>query len=150
MAKVRVNADPPELFAVRLVLNFMMMKDKSPSKNIVLAAPVQISDRARNEIVDTFTANKIPDVYGLRVGLRGGACSATYLLGFDMVAQEDQVYEVSGIRVIIDRRHLMYVLGALIDYEEGTQGQGFTINMPSVGMDDESTKGNGIQDTNNR
>jgi len=108
------------------------MNDKSRDKNTFLIAPVQISDRARVEIMDTFTANKIPETYALRVGLRGGACSATYLLGFDTATQEDQVYNMDGIQIIIDRRHLMYVLGAIIDYEEGTQGQGFTINMPSL------------------
>lgn len=121
------------------------MKNKSPDKNIVLETPVHISDRARSEIADTFTANKIPDSYGLRVGLRGGACSATYLLGFDTETNYDQVYEVDGVQVIIDRRHLMYVLGADIDYEEGEQGQGFTINMPSESKDAVSV----ISDTNN-
>lgn len=109
----------------------MGMKDNLRDKNSLPDAPVHISDRARSEIVDTFTANKIPDTYGLRVGLRGGACSATFLLGFDTVATEDQVYDVAGIQVIIDRRHLMYVLGAVIDYEVGTLAGGFTINMPS-------------------
>ncbi len=107
------------------------MKDKALNKNIILDTPVHISARARAEIRDTFIANKIPDNYGLRVGLRGGACSATHLLGFDTVTNHDQVYDVDGVRVFIDRRHLMYVLGADIDYEEGENGQGFTINMPS-------------------
>lgn len=108
------------------------MSEILPDKNTLSTPPVHISDRARAEIADTFAANKIPDTYGLRVGLRGGACSATFLLGFDTVASEDQVYLVDGIRVIIDRRHLMYVLGVLIDYEEGEQGQGFTIEMPGA------------------
>ncbi|MPR32569.1 HesB/IscA family protein [Salmonirosea aquatica] len=106
------------------------MKDKSLDENTVPESPVHISARARAEIMDTFTANKIPDAYGLRVGLRGGACSATYLLGFDTATPHDQEYDVEGIRVIIDRRHLMYVLGAAVDYEENPQEQGFTINMP--------------------
>ena len=121
------------------------MKDKSPGKNTVLDAPVHISELARSEIADTFIANKIPDSYGLRVGLRGGACSATYLLGFDMPTSHDQVYDLGGVRVIIDRRHLMYVLGADIDYEAGEYGQGFTINMPS----DVNSTEKVILDTNN-
>ena len=44
----------------------------------------------------------------------------------------DRLYSVQGIRVIIDRRHLMYVLGAMIDYEEGEHGEGFTIEMPGT------------------
>lgn len=101
---------------------------KTPEGNNALAAPVHISERAKAEIRETFRANKIPDEYGLRVGLRGGACSATFLLGFDTPTTDDQAYEVDGIRVLIDRRHLMYVLGVLVDYEEGAQGAGFTIS----------------------
>lgn len=112
------------------------MQDISSDKNNLLAPPVQISDRARAEIRETFTANKVPDTYGLRVGLRGGACSATFLLGFDTVSKEDHLYSVQGIRVIIDRRHLMYVLGAMIDYEEGEHGQGFTIEIPGTNAPD--------------
>lgn len=95
--------------------------------NNVLDAPVHISNRAQSEIHDTLTANKIPDEYGLRIGLCGGACSATFLLGFDTVTEHDEVYAVSGVKVIIDRRHLMYVVGVMIDYEEGTEGSGFTV-----------------------
>lgn len=132
------------ILARKTPLTANVMKDKSLDKNIVLDTPVHISDRAQSEISDTFIANKIPDNYGLRVGLRGGACSATYLLGFDTATNHDQVYEVDGVRVIIDRRHLMYVLGAAIDYEEGEYGQGFTISMPS----DAENAINVISDTN--
>ena len=100
---------------------------KTPEGNNALAAPVHISERAQAEIRETFRANKIPDEYGLRVGLRGGACSATFLLGFDTPTSHDQPYDVDGIKVLIDRRHLMYVLGVMIDYEAGAEGTGFTI-----------------------
>lgn len=103
------------------------MPANAPEINNVLEAPVHISERARFEILDTLSVNKIPDTYGLRVGLRGGGCSATFLLGFDTETEADQAYAINGIKVIIDRRHLMYVLGVWIDYEEGVNGQGFTI-----------------------
>jgi len=100
---------------------------KTPELNNALAAPVHISGRAKAEILETFRANKIPDEYGLRVGLRGGACSATFLLGFDTPMPDDQPYLIDGIKVLIDRRHLMYVLGVQVDFEEGPEGAGFTI-----------------------
>ncbi len=102
-----------------------------PEVNNALAAPVHISERAQAEIRETLAANKIPDDYGLRVGLRGGACSATYLLGFDTPTVEDSLYRVEGIKVLIDRRHLMYVLGVTVDYEQGEAGAGFTISTES-------------------
>ncbi len=95
----------------------------------MLEQPIQISSRAISEITETLSANKIPDSYGLRVGIRGGGCSGTFLLGFDTATEQDQVYQVEGVKVIIDRKHLMYVLGVEVDYEEAANGAGFTVSM---------------------
>ena len=93
--------------------------------------PIQITETARNEIRETLTANKIPDSYGLRVGMKGGGCGAQFLLGFDQPADSDQIYWIDGVRVIIDKRHLMYVIGTEIDFEETEAGAGFTVNKRS-------------------
>ena len=90
--------------------------------------PIQITYKARTEIISTLEANKIPDTYGLRVGLKGGACSGTFLLGFDTKTEHDQLYLIDGIRVYIDKRHLMYVIGLSVDYEEGMNGSGYTVS----------------------
>ena len=90
--------------------------------------PIKITDAAREEIVSTLEANKIPETYGLRVGLKGGSCSGTFLLGFDTQSEFDQQYLIDGIRVYIDRRHLMYVVGLSVDYEEGVNGSGYTVS----------------------
>lgn len=90
--------------------------------------PITITEAAREEIISTLQANKIPDTYGLRVGLKGGACSGTFLLGFDTQSEFDQLYLIDGIRVYIDRRHLMYVVGLSVDYEEGMNGSGYTVS----------------------
>ncbi|MCF2443115.1 iron-sulfur cluster assembly accessory protein [Dyadobacter sp. CY345] len=92
--------------------------------------PIQLTSKAKTEIVTTLQANKIPDTYGLRVGIRGGACSGTFLLGFDTASDFDQVYKIDDVKVIIDKRHLMYVLGVLVDYEEGMNGSGYTVSTP--------------------
>ncbi|MFN4147815.1 MAG: HesB/IscA family protein [Runella sp.] len=89
--------------------------------------PVVITEQARQEILDTLRANKIPDEYGLRVGVKGGGCSAQFLLGFDTATAHDQIYDVSSIKVIIDKRHLMYVLGVEIGFEQSNEGVGFTV-----------------------
>jgi len=93
--------------------------------------PIQITYKAKTEIISTLEANKIPDTYGLRVGLKGGACSGTFLLGFDTKTEHDQLYLIDGIRVYIDKRHLMYVIGLSVDYEEGMNGSGYTVSSHS-------------------
>lgn len=97
----------------------------SPSSNDT--PPVRISPLAQEAILDTLRANKIPDTYGLRVGIKGGGCSGTFLLGFDTPTVHDDQYTIEGIRVLIDRRHLMYVLGVNVDYTEGPEESGFTV-----------------------
>ncbi|MFN8348095.1 MAG: iron-sulfur cluster assembly accessory protein [Spirosomataceae bacterium] len=89
--------------------------------------PIRISRTAEKEILETLSANKIPDVYGLRVGMKGGGCGAQFLLGFDIPTDNDQVYIIDTIKVIIDKRHLMYVIGTEVDFEETEAGAGFTI-----------------------
>lgn len=92
--------------------------------------PIQITEKAREEILSTLHDNKIPDTYGLRVGVKGGACSGSVLLGFDTKSEHDQTYQIDGIQVFIDKRHLMYVMGLSVDYEEGINGSGYTVSTP--------------------
>lgn len=103
------------------------MPEITPITENILESPVSITEKARIEIFETLSANKIPDSYGLRIGLKGGACSAGFLLGFDTLTEYDQIYFIDSVKVIIDKRHLMYVLGVIIDYEEGENGYGFTV-----------------------
>ena len=93
----------------------------------MVAAPVRIRPEARLQIIDTLTTQKIPPAYGLRVGIRGGGCGAAWLLGFDLPGPADEVYLIDDIRVIIDKRHLLYVLDATIGYEQTEAGQGFVV-----------------------
>ena len=89
--------------------------------------PIRISEVAKQEILETLSTNKIPDVYGLRVGMKGGGCGAQFLLGFDLPTDNDQIFIVDKIKVIIDKRHLMYVIGTEVDFEENEEEAGFTI-----------------------
>jgi iron-sulfur cluster assembly protein len=88
---------------------------------------VTLSEIARTEILKSLNSPQIPEGYALRVGLKGGACSATYLLGLDKATEHDEVYEIEGVKILIDRRHLMYLIGVKVDYAETETGLGFTI-----------------------
>jgi iron-sulfur cluster assembly protein len=81
------------------------------------------------EKVREFLAGQQADVAlaGLRVGVRGGGCSA-----FDAQRESDAVFESHGLKLLVDRASLQYVAGSEIDYEESLQGAGFKVNNPNV------------------
>jgi iron-sulfur cluster assembly protein len=88
--------------------------------------PINITDKAIAEIKSIIQNKFISDDYGLRVGLKGAGCGATYLLGFDLPTKADDVFQVENINVVIDRKHLMYLVGIKIDFEAGDSAEGFT------------------------
>jgi iron-sulfur cluster assembly protein len=70
---------------------------------------------------------------GLRVGVRGGGCSGfQYALALDEPKSEDRIFDVDGIKVIVDEASLHYVDGSEVDYTESLMGSGFQVNNPNV------------------
>lgn len=90
--------------------------------------PITISDRAATEIRNILRTKNVPEGYGLRVGVKGGGCGVSLLLGFDKPKESDRSYVVKDIPVFIDRRHAMYVMGKEIDFHESEEARGFVFN----------------------
>lgn len=87
--------------------------------------PVSISPKAAAEIKKIMGTKNIPPDYGLRIGIRGGGCGATLILGFDVKKDSDIAYTISEIPVYIDKRHTLYIAGKEIDFYEGADERGF-------------------------
>jgi iron-sulfur cluster assembly protein len=69
----------------------------------------------------------------LRVAVRGGGCSGfQYALAFDQAKEDDHVFEVDGVAVLVDKVSMQFVFGSEVDYVEGLQGAGFQVNNPNV------------------
>ena len=86
-----------------------------------------------NAIRNIISQQNIPADHGLRVGVKGGGCSGfSYILGFDVQKDTDQVYEMEGIKVLIQKPHMIYLLGIEIDWVEGLQNRGFSFNNPNA------------------
>lgn len=88
---------------------------------------ISFTKKAEEEILKTLNSPEIPAGYGLRLGLKGGACSASYLLGLDKAGSDDETVKVNGINVYVDRKHLMYIIGAEIDYSDSGESRGFSV-----------------------
>lgn len=95
--------------------------------------PIVITDSARVQLQRIMGEQKVPSEYGLRVGVKGGGCSGfSYILGFDVQKDKDQVFEVGGLKVLMEKAHSMYLLGMEIDWLEGLNNRGFTFNNPNA------------------
>ena len=95
---------------------------------------IKISEKAAGEIRKVMSENKIPEGFGLRMGVKGGGCSGfTYVLGFDERAGEtDKVFDANGVRIFVDERSFPYLAGVILDYQDGLSGKGFTFDNPNA------------------
>ena len=95
--------------------------------------PVILTEGAVKQLKKIWEEQKVPDHYGLRVGVKGGGCSGfSYILGFDEQKEKDQVYEVAGMKVLMEKAHGLYLLGMEIDWLDGLNNRGFTFNNPNA------------------
>lgn len=91
--------------------------------------PLNITQLALNQIALIQATKNIPHGYGLRVGVRGSGCSGTsFVLGFDQKKDGDNEYLVEGIAVYIEKKHVLYVAGVELDYEDSEEVTGFIFN----------------------
>lgn len=70
----------------------------------------------------------------LRVAVRPGGCSGfSYEMYFDTdVADDDTTVDYSGVRVVVDQSSAMLLEGATLDYKDGLDQSGFSINNPNA------------------
>lgn len=98
--------------------------------------PINITDNAKEQVNKALTIKGIPENYFLRIGLRGGACSATYFIGFDKMEDLDDLYKIENLNIglLIKRPHLMYLMGVELDFEEEGNGYTFSPLTPNGGI----------------
>ncbi|HMR19201.1 MAG TPA: iron-sulfur cluster assembly accessory protein [Sphingobacterium sp.] len=103
------------------------------TENIHVAAPVTLTAGALAELRKLIDQQEIGPDFGLRIGVEGGGCSGmSYILGFDQKKDGDTEYEISGIRVFMNKAHGMYLAGMEIDFRSGLDARGFTFNNPNA------------------
>ena len=88
--------------------------------------PVTISKAATAEVKDILERKKIPENYGLRVGVKGVGCGVGFNLGFDHKRDGDIAYFWNGIQVFIQKKEIMFLVGKRIDFYDEADGRGFT------------------------
>jgi iron-sulfur cluster assembly accessory protein len=96
-------------------------------------AAITLTDKAVEKIGELLGGQDGARDQALRVAVRGGGCSGfQYALAFDKAKEGDNVFEVGGVSVIVDKVSMQFVFGSEVDYVEGLQGAGFQVNNPNV------------------
>lgn len=74
------------------------------------------------------------DGYFIRVGVDGGGCSGLmYQLTFDNKEKEgDKEFTDNGIKVVVDKKSYLYLIGTTLDFSGGLNGKGFVFNNPNA------------------
>lgn len=91
-----------------------------------MTLPIEISEKAYQEILSIFKNKNIPQNYALRVGVRGSGCSGvSQYLGFDQKNEKDQVFLHGEIEILIEKKDFMHLIGMKIDYVSNEETNGF-------------------------
>mgnify|MGYP000393751150 FL=1 len=75
-----------------------------------------------------------PETDYIRVGVKSGGCSGLeYVLKFDNEKTDaDQVFEDNGIKIVVDKKSFLYLVGTTLDFSGGLNGKGFVFNNPNA------------------
>ena len=96
-------------------------------------SPVSLTVGAINEVKRLMNEDGFDQSQYLRVGVKGGGCSGlSYVLGFDKKEDDDQIYDIEGIPVIMKQAHGIYLYGIQVDYQGGLNARGFIFNNPNA------------------
>ena len=95
--------------------------------------PITLTPGAVEQLKRIQKEQSVPSDHGLRVGVKGGGCSGfSYILGFDLIKEQDDVYEIEGMKVMVQKAHAIYLLGMEVDWLDGLNNRGFTFSDPNA------------------
>jgi iron-sulfur cluster assembly protein len=99
----------------------------------VISNPVHFTASASAEVIRLLGEADFDQQKKLRVGVKGGGCSGmTYILEFDEVKANDQLFETADFSFIMDKSHGIYLLGMEVNWEGGLNSRGFTFKNPNA------------------
>jgi len=97
------------------------------------SSPVKLTEGAIAEVKRLMTEPGFEADRYLRVGVKGGGCSGlSYVLGFDAKEDDDEIYDIEGVPVIVKTAHGIYLFGMQVDFEDGLNARGFVFNNPNA------------------
>lgn len=95
---------------------------------------ITVSENAKSHALNLMRQENRPEGTFIRVGVEGGGCSGlSYKLEFDnQIKDGDQAFEDKGIKIVVDRKSFLYLVGTELEYTGGLNGKGFVFNNPNA------------------
>lgn len=96
---------------------------------------IKVSENAKTRIAQLMTESgfQISDCF-VRVGVKSGGCSGlSYELNFDnQLGENDKVFEDLGVKIAVDKKSFLYLVGTTLEYSGGLNGKGFVFQNPNA------------------
>jgi len=121
-------------------MNEQATQQTSQTQTTPAAAPaakpargITLHDSAVEQLKKLLAERQTPDA-GLRIAVRGGGCSGlAYVMEWaEKPREKDKIFERDGVRVFVDPKSYLYLLGTEIVYESTLMASGFKLNNPNV------------------
>jgi iron-sulfur cluster assembly protein len=95
---------------------------------------ISVTDKAKEKISELLKQDGRNEQHNVRVSVKGGGCSGLmYDLDFDdKINPADQVFEDKGVKILVDKKSLLYLLGTTLDFSDGLNGKGFQFINPNA------------------
>ncbi|MDF7817745.1 iron-sulfur cluster assembly accessory protein [Runella sp. MFBS21] len=95
---------------------------------------VTVTDKAKDKILELRQVEGKTDENHIRVGVVGGGCSGLmYNLEFDSSKlPTDMEFEDKGIKIVVDKKSILYLAGTVLDFSDGLNGKGFQFVNPNA------------------
>ncbi|MFT5736436.1 MAG: iron-sulfur cluster assembly protein [Maribacter sp.] len=96
---------------------------------------IEVSETAKKKVIDLMTEGGFDAAKDyVRVGVKSGGCSGlSYELDFDNKVEEtDKLFEDNNVRIIVNKKSFLYLVGTVLEYSGGLNGKGFVFNNPNA------------------
>jgi len=95
---------------------------------------ITVSDSAKVQVEKLLNEEGLPNGSFVRVGVKGGGCSGLmYEMDFDSKRKDgDQEFEDKGVKIVVDKKSFLYLVGTELRYSGGLNGKGFEFYNPNA------------------